>query len=125
MAVSSTEADLVFAGGKIRTPAHPSGFVQALAVYGHAANTWNGIPRSVDEMPQRLWDAPSHAAVVLAWKIYTYRLAQPLATAWAYAREIPLLSADNVLLQIPPGAPYITLGLRRGTSATTASSGWK
>ena len=32
MAVSSTEADLVLAGGKIRTPAHPSGFVQALAV---------------------------------------------------------------------------------------------
>ena len=32
MAVSSTEADLVFAGGKIRSPAHPSGFVQALAV---------------------------------------------------------------------------------------------
>ena len=32
MAVSSTEADLVFTGGKIRTPAHPSGFVQALAV---------------------------------------------------------------------------------------------
>jgi predicted amidohydrolase YtcJ len=30
--VSSTEADLVFTGGKIRTPAHPSGFVQALAV---------------------------------------------------------------------------------------------
>ncbi len=32
MAVSSTEADLIVAGGKIRTPAHPSGFVQALAV---------------------------------------------------------------------------------------------
>jgi predicted amidohydrolase YtcJ len=32
MAVNSSEADLVFAGGKIRTPAHPSGFVQALAV---------------------------------------------------------------------------------------------
>jgi predicted amidohydrolase YtcJ len=30
--VNSTEADLVLAGGKIRTPAHPSGFVQALAV---------------------------------------------------------------------------------------------
>jgi predicted amidohydrolase YtcJ len=30
--VNSTEADLVFVGGKIRTPAHPSGFVQALAV---------------------------------------------------------------------------------------------
>ena len=30
--MSSNEADLVFTGGKIRTPAHPSGFVQALAV---------------------------------------------------------------------------------------------
>ncbi|HEX2819917.1 MAG TPA: amidohydrolase [Streptosporangiaceae bacterium] len=30
--MSGNEADLVFAGGKIRTPAHPSGFVQALAV---------------------------------------------------------------------------------------------
>jgi predicted amidohydrolase YtcJ len=30
--VSSSEADLVFAGGKVRTPAHPSGFVEALAV---------------------------------------------------------------------------------------------
>src|SRR6266566_2067995 len=34
MAVSSTEADLVLAGGKIRTPAHPSGFAAALAVRG-------------------------------------------------------------------------------------------
>jgi predicted amidohydrolase YtcJ len=34
MAMSSTEADLVLAGGKIRTPAHPSGFAQALAVRG-------------------------------------------------------------------------------------------
>jgi hypothetical protein len=32
--VSNNEADLVFSGGKIRTPAHPSGFVQALAVRG-------------------------------------------------------------------------------------------
>ena len=30
--MSSTEADLVLISGKIRTPAHPSGFVQALAV---------------------------------------------------------------------------------------------
>src|SRR5579863_10647719 len=32
MTVGGQEADLVFTGGKIRTPAHPSGFVQALAV---------------------------------------------------------------------------------------------
>ena len=31
-----TKADLAFVGGKIRTPAHPSGFVQALAVRGGA-----------------------------------------------------------------------------------------
>ena len=34
MAVGGNEADLVFTGGKIRTPTHPSGFVQALAVRG-------------------------------------------------------------------------------------------
>ncbi|MDQ2810818.1 MAG: amidohydrolase [Actinomycetota bacterium] len=34
MTVGGNEADLVFAGGRIRTPAHPSGFVQALAVRG-------------------------------------------------------------------------------------------
>src|SRR6266702_3631017 len=33
-AVSRSEADLTLAGGKIRTPAHPSGFVSALAVRG-------------------------------------------------------------------------------------------
>jgi predicted amidohydrolase YtcJ len=32
MAVGGNEADLVFVGGKIRTSAHPSGFVEALAV---------------------------------------------------------------------------------------------
>jgi len=32
--LNDTKADLAFVGGKIRTPAHPSGFVQALAVRG-------------------------------------------------------------------------------------------
>jgi len=32
--VVSSEADLVFAGGKVRTPGHPSGFAAALAVRG-------------------------------------------------------------------------------------------
>lgn len=77
---------------------------------------------SLLEMPQLLWDAPSHAAAVLAWKTYTYRLAQPLATAWALAREIPLLSADNVLVRILPQAPYIAMALRRATSAVLPTS---
>jgi len=34
MAASDGQADLVLTGGKIRSPAHPSGFVQALAVRG-------------------------------------------------------------------------------------------
>ena len=49
MAVSSTEADLVLAGGKIRTSAHPSGFVQALAIR-------DGLVQAVgddDEMRER------------------------------------------------------------------------
>ena len=34
MTVSDSPADLVFTGGRIRSPAHPSGFVQAAAVRG-------------------------------------------------------------------------------------------
>ena len=74
------------------------------------------------DMPRQQWNAPAHAAAVLAWKTYTYRLAQPLATAWTLAREIPLLSADNVLVKILPEAPYITVGLRRSTSAVLPTS---
>jgi len=77
---------------------------------------------SLFELPQRLWNTPEHAAAVLAWRFYTYRLAQPLATAWATARELPLLSADNVLVQLLPAAPYIAVGLRRGTSAVLPTS---
>src|ERR1700685_428455 len=34
MAMGDSTADLVLVGGKVRTPAHPSGFAQALAVRG-------------------------------------------------------------------------------------------
>jgi len=74
------------------------------------------------ELPYRLWAAPPHAAVTLAWKTYTYRLAQPLAAAWTMAREIPLLSADNVMFQLLPNQPYISIGLRRATSAVLPTS---
>ncbi len=74
------------------------------------------------ELPYRLWSAPPHAAVTLAWKTYAYRLAQPLAAAWTMAREVPLLSADNVMFQLLPSQPYISIGLRRGTSAVLPTS---
>jgi len=40
--VNGTEADLVFAGGKIRTSAHPSGFVPAMAIRGGVIQALGG-----------------------------------------------------------------------------------
>jgi Ferric iron reductase FhuF-like transporter len=73
------------------------------------------------ELPQRLWAVPPHAAVVLAWKKYTRQLAEPIAAAWTMSREIPLLSADNVLIQLVPAKPLVTVGLRRSTRAVLAT----
>jgi ferric iron reductase protein FhuF len=77
---------------------------------------------SLVAIPRRQWSAAPHAAAVLAWKTYTYRLAQPLALAWSGAREVPLLSADNVLVKLSPQHPYVTVGLRRSTSAVLSTS---
>jgi ferric iron reductase protein FhuF len=63
-------------------------------------------------LPERLWAAPAHAAVVLAWKAYTYRLIQPLAKAWTSARQVPVLSADNVRFRVQKSAPYVVVELR-------------
>lgn len=67
-------------------------------------------------LPEQLWAAPPHAAAVLAWKIYTYRLIQPLAKAWTWtptsSRQVPVLSADNVRFRVQPAAPYVMLELR-------------
>ena len=63
MAVSSTEADLVLAGGKIRTPAHPSGFVQALAVR-------DGVILAVgnDDEMRELAGAPASSTCAGGWR---------------------------------------------------------
>jgi hypothetical protein len=74
------------------------------------------------EHPQHLFDMPPHAAVVLAWKRYTRGLAGPLAAAWTLAREVPLLSADNVLIRLIPVKPHVQVGLRRTTRAVLATS---
>jgi ferric iron reductase protein FhuF len=69
-------------------------------------------------LPERLWTAPAHAAAVLAWKIYAYRLIQPLAKTWNWNRtrassgQVPVLSADNVRFRVQPAAPYVMLELR-------------
>lgn len=63
-------------------------------------------------LPERLWSAPAHAAAVLAWKAYTYRLIQPLAKAWTSSRQVPVLSADNVRFRVQKSAPYVMVELR-------------
>jgi len=109
-------------------PATPLEFVAGCLVAGDdagwtpAGDLVRGELDALFGMPRRLWQAPGHAAAVLAWKIYAYRLAQPLAMAWTLAREVPLLSADNVLVKFHPGAPYLTAGLRRPTSAVLPTS---
>jgi ferric iron reductase protein FhuF len=62
-------------------------------------------------LPERLWAAPAHAAVVLAWKAYTYRLVLPLVKAWTSARQVPVLSADNVRCQMRTSPPYVMVEL--------------
>lgn len=96
--------------------ADPQGWIPATDLVSGA-----GLEALFD-LPHRLWAAPPHAAAVLAWKKYAYRLAQPLAAAWTLAREIPLLSADNVLIQLSRAAPYITVGLHRATSTVLPTS---
>lgn len=74
------------------------------------------------ELPQRLWAMPAHAAAVLAWKKYTRQLAEPLAAAWTLGREVPLLSADNVLIRLLPEKQLVEIGLRRATAAVLPTS---
>ena len=69
-------------------------------------------------LPERLWAAPAHAAAVLAWKAYTYRLVQPLVKAWTSARQVPVLSADNVRFQVRSSAPYVMIELCCADPAT-------
>jgi predicted amidohydrolase YtcJ len=65
MTASDGQADLVLAGGKIRSPAHPSGFVQALAVRGglvHSVGTDEEI-RQVTGPRTRVVDLGGRLAV--------------------------------------------------------------
>ena len=62
-------------------------------------------------LPEQLWAAPAHAAAVLAWKAYTYRLVQPLVKAWTSTRQVPVLSADNVRFQVRTSPPYVMVEL--------------
>jgi Ferric iron reductase FhuF-like transporter len=89
-----------------------------------ATDLINGIAslEALFELPERLWAVSAHAAAALAWKKYTRRLAEPVAAAWTTAREIPLLSADNVLIRLVPAKPLVEIGLLRATRAVLPDS---
>ncbi|MPZ26640.1 MAG: hypothetical protein GEV12_09325 [Micromonosporaceae bacterium] len=61
------------------------------------------------------WNAPPPAAAALAWRSYTYWLALPAVLGWATNRRVPLLTPDDVLVQITHrrDQPLVTIGLRR------------
>ena len=64
MTASDGRADLVLTGGKIRSPAHPSGFVQALAIRGgliHAVGSPPGNADMVHPPPSTQSPGPSPA----------------------------------------------------------------
>ncbi|WIN01007.1 IucA/IucC family C-terminal-domain containing protein [Actinoplanes oblitus] len=67
------------------------------------------------ESAGRQWRAQPHAAAALAWKTYTYWLALPAVLGWASARRVPLITADNVLVQFDNPGVLLKLGLRPGT----------
>ena len=74
------------------------------------------------EFQERRWSVSPHAAVALAWKRYTRRLIEPLAVSWTTAREIPLLSADNVLIRLIPEKPHVEIRLLRPIRAALPHS---
>jgi hypothetical protein len=48
----------------------------------------------------RRWSAAPHAGAALAWKSYSYWAALPIVLGWASARRVPLLTADQTLVQL-------------------------
>ncbi|GIH13064.1 hypothetical protein [Rugosimonospora africana] len=78
--------------------------------------TWfadgTALPELLDAAHRR-WNASPHAAAALAWKSYTYWLALPAVLGYAYARRIPVMSAENTLVRLHVSAPFLEIGLRR------------
>jgi ferric iron reductase protein FhuF len=70
------------------------------------------LPELLDAARAR-WHASPHAAAALAWKSYTYWLVLPAVLGYAYARRVPVMSAENTLVRLHVSAPFLEIGLRR------------
>lgn len=95
--------------------ARPAGWIPAAElVSGPALATLLGAA-------DRRWGAAPHTNAALAWKSYSYWLAMPAAVGWAVARRVPLVGAENVLVQVDAGGSLVRLGLRAERVAVLAS----
>ncbi|HEY2670224.1 MAG TPA: hypothetical protein VGJ07_07580 [Rugosimonospora sp.] len=85
----------------------PAGWVPA---------TWfadgSALPELLDAARRR-WNASPHAAAALAWKSYAYWTVLPAVLGYAYARRVPLMTAENTLVRLHVSAPFLEIGLRR------------
>lgn len=70
------------------------------------------LPELLDAARTR-WNASPHAAAALAWKSYTYWSVLPAVLGYAYARRVPVVSAENTLVRLHVSAPFLEIGLRR------------
>lgn len=77
------------------------------------------LPELLDAAHRR-WNASPHAAAALAWKSYTYWLTLPAVLGYAYARRVPVMSAENTLIRLHVSAPFLEIGLRRPQVAALA-----
>jgi len=74
------------------------------------------VPELIYTARQR-WLTEPHVAAALAWKAYTYWLALPAVASYAIARRVPLLRAEEVLVQLHDRQPFLSIGLRQPTVA--------
>ncbi|MBM2614542.1 hypothetical protein JIG36_03110 [Actinoplanes sp. LDG1-06] len=91
----------------------PEGWIPATALAGEDSGLLLAAAR-------RRWDARPHVAAALMWKAYSYWLCLPAAFGWVASRQVPHVTAAQVLVRLDaPDAP-IRLGLRPGTPSDPA-----
>ncbi|MGH3712115.1 MAG: hypothetical protein ACRDT4_01400 [Micromonosporaceae bacterium] len=113
--------DAIVAEIALRAGDGPLGIADPLVVTDPAAAGWISASSLVDGSalplllggPVERWGAAPHAAAALAWKAYSYWLTLPAIVGLTCADRVPLLDADNVLVQLSYRPPYITVGVRR------------
>ncbi|MGH3646110.1 MAG: hypothetical protein ACRDTM_02885 [Micromonosporaceae bacterium] len=104
-----------------RAGGNPLGVADPLRVTDPVAGGWISASALVggDALPLLLngpverWGAAPHAAAALAWKAYSYWLTLPAIVGLTCVNRVPLLDADNVLVQLSYQAPFVTVGMRR------------